>query len=223
MLEIRKYQFEVTGLTPLILHRDDVVQADAVNAERKRIKSEDKSKFSAGDDRCPPWTWRCYLHHDGKQIALPNDMLRGSLRIAGSRVELKGKRSYKSATVSAISFTNLHYPLLVQGKPIPWASVLAVGGEFDQQAEAVKKLGFELQVLRVPVGMSKHVRVRPIFQEWSLKGTFALLDTTFPEDVLKQIWTLAGMQAGLGDQRPSAPRTPGSHGIYKVEIVRAKS
>lgn len=65
----RTYIVNCTGLTPLLMHSDDVEWSDSIKAWRddpanKRFKV-------AGDDRSPAWTWIGYLWHDGTVVGIP--------------------------------------------------------------------------------------------------------------------------------------------------------
>jgi len=63
--------FELKGITPLLMHRDDVEAADEVKAWRADPKNKNISV--PGDDRSPAWTWQIYCYSDGVHLAYPQE------------------------------------------------------------------------------------------------------------------------------------------------------
>lgn len=216
----RVYKFTITGISPLIMHHDDIEWADKVAAMRTQIKERDKANFSAGDDRCPPDTWKGYCYSDGEHICLPTDNLRTCLMKAGAKVTLKNQETFKKASQSGIVFDNLYAQFLCHGKRIPVAAVNKIAGKFSEHSEAVLKLGFRLLAKRAKVGSAKHVRVRPMFSNWSATGTFLVVDDRITENALQQIWEIAGLRIGVGDWRPDSPQAPGPYGRFSVVVER---
>ena len=214
----QQYKFAIEGITPLLMHWDNIEWADLIEAKRSQIKKEDKKLFKAGDDRCPPSTWKGSVYTDGTHIAIPNDLLRSCLMRGAAKVELKGKETFKRLSQSGIWFEDLFYPLVVNGKLIKIADVEAIEGVFSEHVAAVKALGFQLLAKRAVIGTNKHVRVRPQFREWATEGILTVVDEQVTFDVLKEIWRIAGLRMGLGDWRPGAPRSPGPYGRFKVEL-----
>lgn len=214
----RKYEFHLEGLSPLIMHWDNIEWADQMEAERTEIKEKDKALFKAGDDRCPPHTWKGYTYNDGRHIVLPNDNLRSCLMKAGARIELKGKKTFKELTQCAILFDDLYIAFQVDGRQIEWPKIQAIKGVFAEQAAAVKALGFMLFVKRAAVGQAKHVRVRPRFDKWSAQGTITVLDEQVTADIVSKLWRIAGLYIGACDWRPGSPRSPGPYGRFKTTI-----
>ena len=218
-----QYAFTLTGLTPLLMHADHVLAADELVAWRKSPRN--KSISVPGDDRSPPWTWLTYLHHDDEHVVVPHEYLMTALRSAGAKISAKGKSTFKSLSQSGIVMTADSFPLLVgNGKPIPLASITPFRDEesFTTHLHGVRDLGFRLDVRRAKVGTSKHVRVRPCFREWSVSGTLLVTEPAITHDVLTQMLEIAGSKVGIGDWRPSAPQSPGNHGMFTARIDRCK-
>lgn len=213
------FDFHLTSVTPLIVHADDVELADRLKEWRQA--SENRNKSVAGDDRSPAWTWKTYLYSDGEYLTLPSDNLMVALRSAGASMILKKQTTYKSITQSGLAIMTEHLPLLVNGKPIKSADVEAIDGEFKDHTEAAKKLGFRLFVKRARVGNAKHVRVRPRFDEWSIKGQIEVLTTDISEDALRQLFDIAGKYKGACDWRPSSPKSPGPFGRFNAVLKAA--
>ena len=217
----KRFNFTLTGLAPIIMHWDNIEWADQMEQERTRIKSEDVALFKAGDDRCPPKTWKGYTYNDGKHVCLPNDNLRSCIMRGAAKVELKGKESFKKLSQSGILFDELYIDLFVDGKQIPFPPIQDIQGPFRDHAEAVKKMGFKLLVKRAVVGQSKHIRVRPMFENWQAVGSFLVVEEQITDEVLNTIWEKSGLQVGLCDWRPGAPRSPGPYGRFATELVAA--
>lgn len=217
----RKFILTATGITPLIMHWDNIDWADQIGDKRTEVKAKDKANFSAGDDRCPPDTWKGSLYNDDVHIALPSDNLRTCIVKAGAKVTLVKQESFKKAMASGIQFDAPFADFLVGGNHVKIADCIKIAGPFAAQAEAVKKLGFRLLVKRAAVNGKKHVRVRPMFSNWQLITTFTVLEDRITDDALRQIWTAAGLYIGLCDWRPDSPKAPGPYGKFSVELKTA--
>jgi hypothetical protein len=111
------------------------------------------------------------------------------------------------------------WPLLTgEGTQVPWSSLSPLTAEKDYEAHeaAATALGFELFAKAAKVGMSKHVRVRPRFNAWSISGSITVVDETITGDILQLILEMAGTYCGLGDWRPSSPGKPGPWGRFRA-------
>lgn len=215
-----KYKFEVIGVSPLIMHADDPFAGDRLSGRRSQIKSADKANFKAGDDRCPPDTWKSYLHTDGEHVTVPTDMLRACLMRGSAKKELKGKESFKKLSQSAILLDGEWTDFLSQGKQLALTDLEKINGTFVEQADAVTSLGFSLFVKRAQVGSAKHVRVRPRFDHWSCSGTLEVVDEQVTPKVLAELWQLSGFYCGLGDWRPGSQKSPGPYGRFTVKLTQ---
>ncbi|MEK6675593.1 MAG: hypothetical protein AABZ47_08065 [Planctomycetota bacterium] len=206
----------LTGISPLLMHADEVQWSDQMSAERSAIKQKDKTAFSAGDDRCPPHTWKGYLYQCGGFVSVPTDNLRKALTRAGARIELKGKQTFKSMAAAGIIFEDFGWPM---DAAIDMAAIEKISGKFSNQAEAAKKLGIDLFVKRAAIGQSKHVRVRPRFNMWSAQGSVLVVEECLTEDILNRMWQIAGTLIGIGDWRPDCG-APGAYGRFAVKLER---
>lgn len=217
----QRYLFQLQGISPLIMHWDNIEWADAIDEERTRLKTEKQGDFRAGDDRVPPDTWKGYLYHDGQHVAMPNDNLRACLLKAAARVTLKGKKTFKELSQAAILFDEVFVAMTFDGRQIAIADCTKITGPFKDHAEAVKKLGFRLFVKRARVGQAKHIRVRPMFDKWRIEGSVTVIDDQVTERVLREIWRIAGLHIGCCDWRPGAPQSPGPYGRFSTKLVAA--
>jgi hypothetical protein len=188
-------------------------------------------KFSKpGDDRTPPWRWVGCLNYDDVEkgiVTIPSEYIMVSLMGGGTEVST-GKRgkSFKSQSQSGLICKDFHWPLLNNGKTIKMADVNKLlwtdnSGTFVEQKEAVEKLGFPLFVRRAAINGKKHIRVRPRFDNWGTQGEIIITDEQITIAVLQQIFDAAGRK-GIGDWRPSAPKKPGSFGMYTAVVTEKK-
>jgi len=218
---MKQYTVTIKGESPLLMHQDNIAWSEKVRAWSKDPANRDKSV--AGDDRTPCWTWLGYVYHDGKTIGMPSDNLMTMFREGGAKVPKGGKATFKKETQAGILIDQQQWELTIAGKPIQVANLnkIAKLEEFAEHIEAAEALGFELLVKRAKIGAAKHVRVRPLFREWELRGSFTVLDperTGLTRQVLQTILDQAGALCGLGDWRPSSPKSPGVFGRFWATI-----
>lgn len=214
-----RYRFELVGITPLILHWDNIEWADQIEEERTRLKEQDKKNFKAGDDRCPPHTWKGCVYNDGEVVCLPTDNIRSALMKAAARITLSGKTSYKALSQSGMMYPEMFLPVLNHGKPIAMKDIEAIEGDFRAQAAQVEKLGFRLFCKRAAVGQAKHVRVRPRLDAWSIAGELLVTDEQLKEETLERMFNILGVYIGLCDWRPGSPKSPGPYGRCETKVT----
>lgn len=218
---MQQYQVTLTGLTPLLMHNDNLSFAEKVKAWQKDPANKELSV--AGDDRSPAWTWVGHSYHDGKHFNMPADNLMTLLREGGAKVINKGKETFKKQTQAGIMIDGQGFDILVNDAllPIQPFSELIGHNEFADHLERAEEHGFELLVKRAKVRQSKHVRVRPMFREWKAQGTFTVMDeelSGLTRPIIERILTQAGALVGLGDWRPSSPKSSGTFGRFQPEI-----
>src|SRR3990167_4358363 len=208
-------RFELTGLTALLMHNDDVEAADRLKSWQKN--PDNKQISVAGDDRSPGWTWRNYLYHDGKNIALPSQNLMVALRQAGAQMVLKKNKTYKEISQSGMGILTEFMDFRSGGKQIKIGDIIALRDKtFEQQSNACRDLGFRLFIKRARVAQSKHVRVRPRFDQWSISGELTVVAQELTFDIVSKLFDLAG-RVGLCDWRPGC-KTPGPFGMFSSKI-----
>lgn len=223
-MKARKYEVTLTGASPLLMHKDNIEAGEQVRAWSK--DPANKKVSIAGDDRTPAWTWIGYCYHDGKQLVIDADCLMSMLRDGGKKCSAPtGKGSMKAATQSGIMVNEIGWPLLVNGEPVEWKKIAKLADEdsFDKHVKAAEDMGFSLFCKRARVGTSKHVRVRPRFDQWQAKGTLTVLDDQITEQVLGMILRHAGFYVGLCDWRPGSPQAPGQFGRFSVEVKEVEA
>lgn len=225
---MRIYNIEITGETPLLMHYDDVEWADQMEAwKNSNAKAGDKKEISkAGDDRTPAYRWIGSLYHNDEVVVLPTDNIMSALKMGAASVLVPGAKNgktFKAQSQSGIIPRGVGWPLLVNGKTVPYAPVaeLLKVKDFAAHKERVLGLGFSLFVKRVRIGASKHVRVRPRFDTWGAKGQLVVKDDQITEDVLRDFFAVAGSYKGLCDWRPASPKSPGSYGTFTATVTPA--
>ena len=219
---MRKYQIELTGQMPILMHADDIEWADKMDAWKADKKTKKVSK--AGDDRSPAWRWVGSCYHDGEQLVIPTDNIMRALMEGGAQVPVpgvKGNKTFKSQSQSGIIPDAVGWPLLVNGRAVAWAPIAALigNGDFSAHQAAAMQLGFELYLKRARIGQAKHVRVRPRFDSWQCAGTLIVTDDQITAAVLADILDVAGRYKGLGDWRPSS-KTPGTFGTFSATVTQ---
>ncbi len=217
-----QFRVRLIGASALLMHRDNIAWAD----ELKRWLSvpENKSRSIPGDDRSPAFTWLGSLYHDERVVSVPADNLAACFKEGGTDVPVPGSKhgkTFKKQTQSGMVVVEDSPTLLVKDSAIDVRPLLALKREedFGRHVEAAAAAGFMLMVKRARVQQSKHIRVRPRFDNWSTEFTLDVWDEQITLDALKDILRFAGEYKGLGDWRPSS-RTPGPFGRFRAEIVK---
>ena len=221
---MEQYRITLEGLTPLLMHNDNLGFTERVMEWRRA--PENKELSTSGDDRSPAWTWIGYLYHDGNHIGISADNIMTMLREGGAKVSTgKGKSTYKKQTQSGVMLDQQQFEIYVNGgRQVPLDQIRGLIGvtDFTRHLDLAEKLGFELLVKRAKVGRAKHIRVRPMFRQWSAVGTLTVLDselTGLTQPVVELILNQAGALCGLCDWRPSSPAS-GTFGKFKPKIEK---
>lgn len=216
MLSEMLVNFELTGVTPILMHADNVDAADEVKEWQKAKENKDAS--IKGDDRSPPWIWIKYLYTDGTHLALPQECLMACIRSAGSKINIpssKRSETFKKLSQSGLMTDSEYCRFLSNGKQVPIKDIYKFKDKtFSEHKKAVAAMGFDLSVKRAKVGQAKHVRVRAKFDEWSVQGTIAVAEPLITFDILQEMFEIAGDKVGLCDWRPGSPSSPGPYGRF---------
>lgn len=181
------YEVRFVGETPLIMDADNIELQDALNNWVREHPTESK----AGDDRTPPWRWKTKLHTDGEVVAMPCDMVVAAISYAGNELTLKGRKTFKNVAVENICPLDDYYPLMIgngRKHTLKLKDIEAVKGSYAEQEAAARKLGFRLFMARArPQGKSRHVRIRPRFDEYEFTVRLCVTGDMITREVLKQI------------------------------------
>jgi len=212
---------KIKGLTPLLMHADNIEWADAM--EEWRSDPSNKAKSKAGDDRTPAWRWIGSLNTDGQIVTIPSEYIMRCMMEGGAQVPTgRGRTTFKSQSQSGLLCPEFHWPLQLNGDAstvsLNAINALKESNHFVEQSEGAKKLGFSLFVKRARVGQAKHIRVRPRFDNWATEGRVAIIDDSITPKILQQILEIAGRYKGLGDWRPGG-KTPGQFGMFEATVT----
>lgn len=218
-----KFTMTITGRTPLLMHKDNLDWQDRM---KEWISDPDNKKKSVpGDDRTPGFTWIGSMYEADGKVVLENDMLFKCLVNAGAKVIKKGNTSYKGSVASGVFLDELTFPLLIAKKEVQVGNLikrLAEEMDYKKHCEEVAKLGFSLFAKRAAVNGSKHVRVRPRFEEWACVVSGEVDEDELPKTMFEKIVGIAGTRIGVGDWRPSAKQSPGPYGMFSTEVKYGK-
>lgn len=232
-MNARRYEVTLKGQSPMLMHKDNIEFGEKIKKWQKDPKNKDLSV--AGDDRSPAWTWLSYVYNDGKNFCMDVDNIMACLRDGGAKVKHpNSKGSLKTQTQSGIIAEGIAWDLLVAAdekseyKQIPWKVFAEMEGEtdFEKHVAMAEKYGFRLNMKRAVISSgfgkgTKHVRVRPQFDNWIVKGTILVMDEVLTTEVLQTVFNQSGYYAGLGDWRPGS-KTPGQFGRFSAELKEVK-
>jgi hypothetical protein len=211
---------------PILWHADNIEWSDLM--EEWKNDPANKTKSKAGDDRTPPYRWIGCLNYDDPNtgnITLPSEYFMRCLMDGAAQVPTgRGRTTFKSQSQSGIVSADFHWEFKSNGKSISMLAIqdLKTLQTFREHQEGVRDLGFSLFVKRVKIGENKHIRVRPRFEEWSAAGDLLVVDEQITDKILTSILDISGRLKGLGDWRPSAPKSPGPFGTFVAKIVSSK-
>ncbi|MDP9113885.1 MAG: hypothetical protein M3O20_09395 [Acidobacteriota bacterium] len=218
---MKTVKVSITGTMPILMHADNIDWADRMEAWKNDPKNKAMSK--AGDDRTPPWRWIGCLNYDDPKtgiVTVPSEYIMRCMMGGAAQVPTgKGKGTFKAQSQSGLLCSEFHWPLLINGKEIQMSAINQLMNleTFQEHVEAARDLGFSLFTKRAKIGTSKHIRVRPRFDNWSTAGEIVIVDDQISKTVLQQILDISGRLKGLGDWRPGAP-TPGPFGMFTAEV-----
>jgi len=218
-----KVKVQIDGETPMLMHNDNIDWAD--HLEAWKLKHHGAKKSKAGDDRTPGFRWIGSLYHNNEVISIPTENLMSCFMLGAQRVLVPGgknNQTFKSMSQSGLFIRDFHWPLMIKGKSIAWSSIESLMDEenFAEHVSAVEKLGFELHKKRAKIGMQKHIRVRPKFENWSISGEIEIRNEQITVEILKEILDKSGKYIGLGDWRPSPKlMSPGPWGMFKAKLL----
>jgi hypothetical protein len=214
------YEFEFKGKQPLLMHQDNIAGQELIKRWQKDPKN--KAVSEKGDDRSPAWTWQIYLYTGDGKVVMPSECVMSCIRKAGAMIEIPGGKrgkTFKDATQYGIIPADESFQFFCCGKPLELEPITALweDNDFAKHQDLAKSLGFELFVKRAKIGQSKHIRVRPMFKDWSIKGSFVVTEQAITSPILAEMLMLAGDRVGQGDWRPSS-KTPGPYGTFNVNL-----
>lgn len=200
----------IRGITNLIMHNgrlaDDsdlltVARREAQQAYKKNTTAENWERFAMAMMRGGIY------FDDAIGVYLPEDNLRTMIVKAGAGVKKKAMQTYKSAA-STISFDcdGSGFPMLIDGKTHMNLDAFC----------ATKRYRFEKVVT---IGKAKVRSVRPLIPKgWETTISIDYRPDVIEKDMIRELFENAGLEIGIGDWRPSAPK-PGPFGQFIVTHI----
>lgn len=205
-------KIQITGVSGYIQHNGRLAdESDLLTIARKERQNTYKKKPTTQnwEEFVTSMMMGGMYFSEELGVYLPEDCLRAMLVKAGASIKMKGNTTYKSAMASALNFENYGFSILVDGKPLMNAEKFA----------AEKKFRFEKIVT---IGKAKVRSVRPILPRgWQAEVVITYLPSLVDEDVIVDVFGIAGLEVGIGDWRPSAPK-PGPFGRFIISAVNGK-
>lgn len=217
------YKFTLRGITPLLMHAEDSRYANVESMQKSR------------DDRFPAWTWQMHVSRYGNRVAMPIDNVMACLHKAESHVISANKRgkTFKLESPSTIlirgmkvdGVSSAYLRFSIGDKEIAFDKIDALRHKpFMEQLESVREFGFDLHVKHTTVDALKHVRVRPIFSNWTLSGIVKIVS---PEQMsfefLQELFDVAGRRVGVGEWHSGSPKSSKRYGKFKCSWVKEKT
>jgi hypothetical protein len=230
-MAIREPAIHIRGLTPLLMHADNIEgQADVEKwkNDNGRLPADKREPSIPGDDRTPAWRWLIGIYHDDQWVAMPTDNIARNLMEGAAMILVPGsrnsKKTFKAQSQSGMMPIGTHWELHVNGKRIPWKPLLDLRKEkhFDEHVRVARELGIVIDVRRARIGQNKHVRTRARVDNWEVFGSMRIWDDAITDELHEQFWYNGGRYRGLGDWRPGS-KTPGSYGMYEAKITNGKA
>lgn len=214
-------EFECVGDMPLLMSANDL----DLQAEVKKWIGDHDIKGTAGDDRSPVWTWTSRLYRGSKgYLAIPSMCIMAAIRLGGSKMPL-GKSNWSKPSQFGLGFADEFVDFFSDGKQVPLGPIDKLVDrdrdlshtDFNHHAAEAEKVGVNLFRSPVRIMGKRHIRIRPKFANWSIKGIIRILDPMITDDILKTLFDKAGRYGGLGDWSPHAGK-PGPHGTFTTTI-----
>lgn len=179
--------FEITGVTPLMMHNEQL--ANPMNETVREIQkiSKKRSKTLADYQELAYLEFIGGIYHDDVKPFIPDRCVEACIRDAAKTMRL-GKSVERGITIVGSQFGQVD--LIYSGpksKDELWKK-----GFYDQRT--------------VKVGQARVLRTRPIFRNWSSKFDVQFNDEYFETDKIIDIVNLAGRSYGLCEYRPKYGR-----------------
>lgn len=196
MSNLPTLKIRLLGVSPLLCHNGQT--ADPRNTYAKAIKavSSKRKKTDSDYDEMARLEWLAGLYRSGSELVIPDYVLESTI-IAGAKKSKRGPQAK-----CGLFFTE-HAVLNFTGKP---AEIN------DQTLAAMFESGDFTHTIGVRVGMSKVMRTRPIFRNWSCEALVQFDPDVLNQRDIEEVAIDAGKLVGLGDWRPK-------HGRFDAEVV----
>lgn len=198
MSNLPTVQIHLQGVSPLLCHNGQTADPRNTYAKAMKAVSSKRKKTDADFDELARLEWLAGLYRFGDELVIPDYVLESTM-IAGAKKSKRGPQAK-----CGLFFTD-HAVLEFDGKPEAinddTLAEMFAGGTFTH-------------TVGVRVGMSKVMRTRPVFRNWSCAASVQYDPDVLNQRDLEEIAVDAGRLVGLGDWRPK-------HGRFNAEVVAA--
>jgi hypothetical protein len=196
MSNLPSVQIQLQGVSPLLCHNGQTADPRNTYAKAMKAVSGKRKKTDADYDELARLEWLAGLYRIDGDLVIPDYVIESAM-IKGA---MKSKRGPQAKC--GLFFTE-HSSLEFDGKP---AAIT------DDTLSEMFASGQFTHTIGVKVGMSKVMRTRPVFRNWSISIT-----AQYDPDVLnmrdvEEIAIDAGKLVGIGDWRPK-------HGRFNAEVA----
>ena len=178
------------GVSPLLCHNGQTADPRNTYAKAMKAVSGKRKKTDADYDEMARLEWLAGLYRSGDELVIPDYVLESTM-IGGAKKSKRGPQAK-----CGLFFTE-HAVLNFTGKPDKIN---------DQTLAEMFESGDFLHTIGVRVGMSKVMRTRPIFRNWSCEALVQYDPDVLNQRDVEELAADAGKLVGLGDWRPKHGR-----------------
>jgi hypothetical protein len=191
-------QIRLQGVSPLLCHNGQTADPRNTYAKAMKAVSGKRKKTDADFEELARLEWLAGLYRIDGDLVIPDYVIESTM-IGGAKKSKRGPQAK-----CGLFFTE-HASLMFDGKPDTIT---------DDTLAELFATGNYTHTIGVKVGMSKVMRTRPIFRNWSVNAV-----AQYDPDVLnmrdvEEMAMDAGKLVGMGDWRPK-------HGRFDAEVVAA--
>lgn len=196
MSNLPTVQIRLQGVSPLLCHNGQTADPRNTYAKAMKAVSSKRKKTDADLDELARLEWLAGLYRFGDQLVIPDYVLESTM-INGAKKSKRGPQAK-----CGLFFTE-HAVLEFAGKP----DVIN-----DETLAEMFASGDFTHTIGVKVSMSKVMRTRPIFRNWSLSALCQYDPDVLNQRDVEEIAVDAGRLVGVGDWRPK-------HGRFMAEVT----
>lgn len=182
---------KLTGVSPLLMHNERLANPRDPHTRALKELTAVRKKTDETLEAIQKAEWRGGLYEHNKRVAMPSANVLACLK-EGAR-KLKRGKDIVSSVISLEAFYTFSY-----NGPEDFEELYNDGRFSDYRS--------------VGVNMSRVMRSRPVFPDWSVKAEFQFDSDVIDQNTIIQALEIAGGQIGLCDHRPQ-------FGRFSVEVL----
>lgn len=190
---LESFNVIITGITPLIMNKYVVgsISAPKLHQGRGNRSLEFKDKWKNG----------VYTNPSGNVVIPSGNIL--SCMFKGSSGLKKGKYYLSRLVFPSLIINPFEPEVLIKSKLITIEDIEK--NEWLKMDRGVTSTGVAMDIIRaqLPIG-------------WQISFQLSLTNEQLVKEDIVGMLSKSGMNAGLGENRPSSPKKPGPHGRFEV-------